>query len=380
MNRTMEEKYISFASRISFFEFGAQNEYRPAMVDTVALSETIDELQLKNNWNIDDLSDYVTRLPASFELFENLFRLERFSNAQLIHFLFDTTKLNSNNMSTVYEYLILNLKFDNNFREVFLDFISGELGKQITYEGIVSDKERIPKELLVAYFKMVVNRYAIKADENTSYIENRIKVKQFNDLAIRLANYVINTLQLNQFLKAVRVRDYLEAKLIPVDTKAIHGNFLKSKVMNVLDRARIRNIDDELKKLKISRLPSDLGITIPDLRIGYCTEKYVENVNKPNNNKPKKFDLVIIVDGKPKHLFEANFYTTEGTKIGINEGEYVALNNSIAKIGKYSFHWITDGNYWLTKQGKERYLNLLERFSEIYNANMFEEKLDSFMR
>ena len=380
MNRTMEEKYISFASRISFFEFGAQNEYRPAMVDTVALSETIDELQLKNNWNIDDLSDYVTRLPASFELFENLFRLERFSNAQLIHFLFDTTKLNSNNMSTVYEYLILNLKFDNNFREVFLDFISGELGKQITYEGIVSDKERIPKELLVAYFKMVVNIYAIKADENTFYIENRIKVKQFNDLAIRLANYVINTLQLNQFLKAVRVRDYLEAKQIPVDTKAIHGNFLKDRVMKVLNRARIGNIDDELKKLKISRLPSDLGNAIPDLRIGYCTEKYVENVNKPNNNKPKKFDLVIIVDGKPKHLFEANFYTTEGTKIGINEGEYVALNNSIAKIGKYSFHWITDGNYWLTKQGKERYLNLLERFSEIYNANMFEEKLDSFMR
>ncbi len=380
MNRTMEEKYISFASRISFFEFGAQNEYRPAMVDTVALSETIDELQLKNNWNIDDLSDYVTRLPASFELFENLFRLERFSNAQLIHFLFDTVKLNSNNMSTVYEYLILNLKFDNNFREVFLGFISGELGKQITYEGIVSDKERIPKELLVAYFKMVVNRYAIKADENTSYIENRIKVKQFNDLAIRLANYVINTLQLNQFLKAVRVRDYLEAKLIPVDTKAIHGNFLKDRVMKVLNRARIGNIDDELKKLKISRLPSDLGNAIPDLRIGYCTEKYVENVNKPNNNKLKKFDLVIIVDGKPKHLFEANFYTTEGTKIGINEGEYVALNNSIAKIGKYSFHWITDGNYWLTKQGKERYLNLLERFSEIYNANMFEEKLDSFMR
>ena len=380
MNRTMEEKYISFASRISFFEFGAQNEYRPAMVDTVALSETIDELQLKNNWNIDDLSDYVTRLPASFELFENLFRLERFSNAQLIHFLFDTTKLNSNNMSTVYEYLILNLKFDNNFREVFLDFISGELGKQITYEGIVSDKEKIPKELLVAYFKMVVNIYAIKADENTFYIENRIKVKQFNDLAIRLANYVINTLQLNQFLKAVRVRDYLEAKLIPVDTKAIHGNFLKDRVMKVLNRARIGNIDDELKKLKISRLPSDLGNAIPDLRIGYCTEKYVENVNKPNNNKPKKFDLVIIVDGKPKHLFEANFYTTEGTKIGINEGEYVALNNSIAKIGKYSFHWITDGNYWLTKQGKERYLNLLERFSEIYNANMFEEKLDSFMR
>lgn len=380
MNRTMEEKYISFASRISFFEFGAQNEYRPAMVDTVALSETIDELQLKNNWNIDDLSDYVTRLPASFELFENLFRLERFSNAQLIHFLFDTIKLNSNNMSTVYEYLILNLKFDNNFREVFLGFISGELGKQITYEGIVSDKERIPKELLVAYFKMVVNRYAIKADENTSYIENRIKVKQFNDLAIRLANYVINTLQLNQFLKAVRVRDYLEAKQIPVDTKAIHGNFLKDRVMKVLNRARIGNIDDELKKLKISRLPSDLGNAIPDLRIGYCTEKYVENVNKPNNNKLKKFDLVIIVDGKPKHLFEANFYTTEGTKIGINEGEYVALNNSIAKIGKYSFHWITDGNYWLTKQGKERYLNLLERFSEIYNANMFEEKLDSFMR
>jgi len=110
----------------------------------------------------------------------------------------------------------------------------------------------------------------------------------------------------------------------------------------------------------------------------YCTEKYIQGVVKPVSGHEKKFDLVIVVDGKPKHLFEMNFYTTEGTKIGINEGEYLELLKFVRENTSYQFHWITYGNYWLTEQGERRLKNLWSRFGEIYNLSTFEEKLDSF--
>ncbi len=372
--------YIDFASRISFFEFGNQKEYRPATINIDALSNAVAELQARNDWNIDNLSDYITKLPESFKLFENMFRLDRFSNAQLIHFLFDTGKLNSSNLNNVYEYVIFNLKFDNDIRAIFLELASKELDKKITYEDVVSGNAKLSREEAIAYFKMTVNIYAIKADANHAYIEDRLKEEQFSDCAIRIANYVLSTLQLNNFLKAVKVREYLTMKVIPIDTKAIHGNFLKAKLVNILDAAGIKSIDNKLKVLKISKLPADLSRLNLETQKCYCTEKYVEGITKSSNKKAKKFDIILIVDNKPKHLFEVNFYTTEGTKIGINENEYVALNEDITKDGRYNFHWITDGNYWLTKQGKERYRNLAEKFDEIYNANMFEANLNNLTR
>ncbi len=381
-NNELNKNYIEFASKISFFEFGTQNEYRPALIDVKKFSSTINRLQANNAWNIDSLSDYITKYPESFKLFEGLFRLERFSNAQLIHFIFDTVKLNSNNTDTVYEYAILNLKCDVILRKKFLDLISKEFGYKIEYENIISNNKTLPKEVIVAYFKMTVNIYAIEVDKEPNYLEKRIKKEQFNDSAIRIANYILNTLQLNEFLKVVKIKDFLNIKQIPADTKSIHGNFLKTKLTNILHNARIENIDDRLKELNITVLPETINEL--DLKQGqryYCTEKAIKGVTKSSNNKLKKFDIIIIVNNKPKHLFEINFYTTGGTKIGINENEYVDLNEDIIKEGKYNFHWITDGNYWLSKQGKERYLNLIrkQKFENIYNANMFEESLSKFI-
>ncbi len=74
-----------------------------------------------------------------------------------------------------------------------------------------------------------------------------------------------------------------------------------------------------------------------------------------------------------------NFYSTSGTKIGINQGEYVDLNNFMQKnFSDFEFYWITDGNYWLMTDGKNRYLNLLRYFDKIFNINTFEEHLKDF--
>ncbi|MCX7641249.1 MAG: type II restriction endonuclease, partial [Elusimicrobiales bacterium] len=98
---------------------------------------------------------------------------------------------------------------------------------------------------------------------------------------------------------------------------------------------------------------------------------------KTKDNKPKKFDLIIFKDLKPKYLFEINFYSTEGTKIGINQNEYIDLNEFIKNnFSDYRFYWITDGNYWLTSQGKARFLNLLRYFEQIFNINTFAEQIN----
>ena len=111
----------------------------------------------------------------------------------------------------------------------------------------------------------------------------------------------------------------------------------------------------------------------------FCTERYIDKIIKIKDNKLKKFDLIILHDNKPKYLFEINFYSTEGTKIGINQNEYIDLNNYIKEnFRSFKFYWITDGNYWLTTQGKKRFLNLLKYFDKILNINTFAEQINSF--
>jgi len=148
---------------------------------------------------------------------------------------------------------------------------------------------------------------------------------------------------------------------------------------NILENNNFICIDDFLKKNGISTIPLE-GLKLPtDKKRLFCTEKYVETIIKPATKKPKKFDLIIFDDSKPKNLFELNFYSTEGTKIGINEGEYIELNNYIkSQNSGCHFFWITDGNYWLTLDGRERFFNLLNYFNKIYNINIFAEEINQF--
>lgn len=88
--------------------------------------------------------------------------------------------------------------------------------------------------------------------------------------------------------------------------------------------------------------------------------------------------MIILSGARPKHLFEINFYTTAGTKIGINEGEYVDMSKAIGGMGDYQFHWITDGNYWLSPGGREKFVRLSPQFGSIYNINTFEASLARF--
>ena len=373
-----EEVYIDFASKVSFLEF-IQDEFKYAKVPVEELRQEISLLKSKSQWNINDLSEYVKNYPRSFIIFQNIFQLLRFTNAQLIHFVFDVVKLNSLNIDAIYEYMILNLKHDLEFRKIYLKTIN----QKLEYNNFITYINQYDKKYLIAIFKFAISKYIDKIFKNFGILEARITKSEFEDFSIRFSNYLLNNLKLNETLDTINIEKYLRNKRMPLDTKSLHGNYPKIKIGKILESNGYKNIDYLLNNAGIKTLKHDLQEQINDPAIKnskiFCTERYIDKIIKIKDNKLKKFDLIIFDDSKPKYLFEINFYSTEGTKIGINQNEYIDLNNYIKKnFGNFKFYWITDGNFWLTTQGKGRFLNLLKYFDKIFNINIFAENVNNF--
>lgn len=373
-----EEVYINFASKVSFLEF-IQDEFKYSDVPVEELKQEISLLESRSQWNINDLSEYIKKYPRSFIIFQNIFQLLRFTNAQLIHFVFDIVKLNSLNINAIYEYMILNLKHDLEFRKIYLKTIN----QKLEYNNFITYINQYDKKYLIAIFKFTISKYIDKILKNFGILEARITKSEFEDFSIRFSNYLLNNLKLNETLDTINIEKYLRNKRMPLDTKSLHGNYPKIKIGKILESNGYKNIDYLLNNAGIKTLKHDLQEQINDPAIKnskiFCTERYIDRIIKIKDNKLKKFDLIIFDDSKPKYLFEINFYSTEGTKIGINQNEYIDLNNYIKKnFGNFKFYWITDGNYWLTTQGKGRFLNLLKHFDKIFNINIFAENISNF--
>ncbi len=374
-----EKAYIDFASKVSFLEF-IQDEFRYTNIHVEELRQEIHLLESKKQWNISDLSEYIKNYPRSFIIFQEIFQLLRFTNAQLIHFVFDVVKLNSRNINSIYEYMILNLKHDYEFRKVYLKIIN----QGLVYNDFINNIEKYDKKYLIATFKLSISKYIDKIVKNFSILEKRIVKSEFEDFSIRFSNYLLNNLKLNDTLDVINVGKYLTNKRMPIDAKRLHGNYPKIKIIKILENNGYKSIDSLLNNANIHTLKHDLRhqIDISLLKGNdkiFCTERYVEKIIKLRDKKLKKFDLIIFNNYKPKYLFEMNFYSTAGTKIGINQNEYIDLNNYIKDNFPYfKFYWITDGNYWPTTHGKMRYLNLLNYFDNIFNINLFAEQVNNF--
>ena len=251
----------------------------------------------------------------------------------------------------------------------------------ITFINKNKDKDLFSYILLT--FKFSSFKYVEDCIDNKELLHQRISKREFNDISSRIATYLIENLNVNDFIKGININNFLSNKRLAVDTKSIHGKFGIIKIKKILEKHQVVNADDVFNKLKIKELNDKLNS--PSLqqyanKVIYTTEKYVKGITKKKDNKLKKFDFVILKNLRPIVLIETNFYSTSGTKIGINQGEYVDLKADIESISDYKFFWITDGNYWLTSDGCARFLNLSNYFGDqILNYNLFDIKFNEII-
>ena len=122
---------FSFFYNITFFEFIQKEFYEPHF-NVTKYKKTIKELKKIEEWNIKNLGAFIRKHPKSFDIFQEIFQLRRFTNTQLIHFLFDISILNSINEEQQLNYIKINLKHDKNFKIFFYeDFNKNENDKRL---------------------------------------------------------------------------------------------------------------------------------------------------------------------------------------------------------------------------------------------------------
>ena len=378
MDNNYNKKYVEFASNIHFFEF-LQEEFKAPHFKIGDYHGEITELDKKADWNISTLSNFLRKHPKSFEIFQEIFQLSRFTNTQLTHFLFDVKSLNSADKSVLKGYIIKNLEKDDYFLKIYVN----ELKKnRIEYDSdyLVKTINGTLSDSFVWCFKSAVFKYVLDCVKNTKILQKRLSNDEFKAVSERTANYLIENLNLNGVINGINIKYFLSSKRVGIDTKSIHGKFGTLKIKQILEKHKIINADVDFNKLGIKELKSELS----HQQLGqfsnkaiFVTEKCVQGISKRKDDKFKKFDFIILYNLKPKILIETNFYSTAGTKIGINQGEYVDLKEDVEKISKdYLFIWITDGNYWLTSDGHSRLIHLYGFFGDqILNYNLFDKKL-----
>jgi len=366
-------EYLYFASRVSFFEF-IQSEFRNSNFNK---KDYKDEFNLlKKGINIESLTKMLETNPKMFDIFESFFQLSRFTNAQYIHFLFDVNILNNSDDKTIMNYAEKQIfKFENGKTNDDFIAIYSNMQKDNPAQGIFNIKRAI-----VAYVNSILKRKNKNRILHT-HIANSISSR------LRIARYLVENLNADECLKSIDLATYLELKRTPIDTKSIHGKFGGIKIKKILDSFNISNIDSVVSQKVI-----DNELHISDkFKSAFCylTERAISGIKKRKDGKLKVFDFILVYNKKPIFLIETNFYSTSGTKIGINQGEYADLLNDIKEYNRknytdYKFIWITDGNYWLSREGEERFNNLKMNFFkeeyELLNYNLFKEYLPEIMK
>ena len=193
----------------------------------------------------------------------------------------------------------------------------------------------------------------------------------------RIAEYLVNRYNLIEHSTEDLIKKSLLLKRHQADSKSFSGKYGSYRIEKCLNDKGF------------SKLPSEYSKTLDleeerDLKgFHYVREAKIANGKNVVRFGKKVFDFILLKDGIPFFLIETNFYSTSGSKIGINEREYISLSKDIktfsnTNIHKLYFSWITDGNYWLSTGGMKKWENIrkiLDDDLEILNYSLFEKHI-----
>ncbi len=287
--------------------------------------------RLKDNYT--DKSDLINQVaallgkdPALFLVLAHILRQLRFTNVELIHFMFDTKRLND---PQYYEHLAQSdSKFDNIVRRF-----------ERSKNWLKYTKDSDSQVARIATFKKASSAYL--GPEEQCWDLWRSRVDTDPEVRHRIASFVVNNEDVSDLIQQNTVNTFLQRSLRTVNVEMVkkeRGGYAPRKVREILTRAGFVEHDygttdiSQLEGLLRGRPPTELP------NFGYATEiTWVQGV--------KKFDFVLVGRSEIGFVIEVNYFTTSMSKIREVLSHFKELKEACSE--KYRLIFVTDGVGWL---------------------------------
>jgi hypothetical protein len=305
----------------------------------------------------DDLIGKVAKLLGDdsryFLLLTHLHRQLRFTNLELVHFLFDRDKLNDVNY-----YLDL-IQRDKTFLSQFNRTLKSKKWSQ--YLGIVDIQKCEPQTLLVTFKKTLMSYLG---SESKCWPLWKSRIENDANVRYRIAEFLVKNEDLKDLIEGDSVKSALERSLRTVNVeirKRERGEYGSRKVKEILESAGfVYNAFANFKD--VEELEDFLS---SQKTFGFKENEYVYTTEKLWKKEDKRFDFVLIANRRVYFVIETNYFTTSMSKIREIVRHFMELKKACR--GKYRLIYITDGMGWF---------GLVKSIKEMFEFEIEEQKIE----
>jgi len=204
------------------------------------------------------------------------------------------------------------------------------------------------------FVKDEINEYLFKFDKMVYSMDDYVKFMDQSGLFDLLQNHIINNLY-----------DYALGVEVGLDSngrKSRGGHLMENLVEDYIVKAGFKKNETYFKEMYLSDIEQKWNLDLSAM--------------SGNNVSTKRFDFVIKTE-KQVYVIEANFYSTQGSKLNETARSYKMLAEEAKKVDGVTFIWFTDGAGWLRSKK-----NLEETFNEldtVYSINDLENGVLSLL-
>lgn len=264
--------------------------------------------------------------PAKFLMLTHLHRQLRFTNVELIHFLFDSSQLDN---ISYYEEI---MRTDTQFGIVYRKLVGST-----RWQGYISPAEAEVARL--ATLKKAVSAYLGPEDNCWNLWRSRIKTD--HSVRTRIAAFVAHNEDLALLIEQGTVETALQRSLRTVNVEMVkkeRGRYAQRRVREILSRngfvehnygtQDLEELERSLQSVPEEKLP----------RLAYTAEvKWA--------SAAKKFDFALIGRRRIGFVLEVNYFSTSMSKIREVLVHFKELK--ITCSDRYRLIYVTDGVGWL---------------------------------
>ncbi|MEA2090414.1 MAG: DpnII family type II restriction endonuclease [Thermoproteota archaeon] len=281
---------------------------------------------------IKKVADMLKSDPRYFLVLAHLHRQLRFTNLELVHFLFDRNKLNT------LSYYVSLMKSDPVFKQLAIKRAS--LSSWSAYVGEINLESS--EANVLASFKKVVTSYL--GSESKRWKRWKSRIENDSTSSDRIAEFVVRNEDLKQLIESGSVVNALKRSLRTVSVEILkkeRGEYGSRQIEDILCSAGF--VFEPYEKIGDIE---ELEKTISSQKTLFETKsKYIYTKEKEWKREEKRFDFVLISNRKVQFVIETNYYTTAMSKVREVVKHFVELKKACRE--KYRLIYITDGMGWL---------------------------------